>query len=75
MKTRGCRFSLEDFGTGMSSFANLKNLQVKFIKIDGSFVRDMVNDEIDAAMVDAIKRLATQRVRTLDQFDQDSGAG
>jgi EAL domain-containing protein (putative c-di-GMP-specific phosphodiesterase class I) len=58
LKARGCRFSLDDFGTGLSSLTYLKNLPVDYVKIDGQFVRNVTRDPADEAVVEAIARMA-----------------
>ncbi|MFT4652460.1 MAG: diguanylate cyclase (GGDEF)-like protein [Kangiellaceae bacterium] len=58
MHKKGCRFALDDFGTGLSSFAYLKYLPVDYLKIDGIFVKGIVDDPIDYAMVKSIHEVA-----------------
>jgi diguanylate cyclase (GGDEF)-like protein len=58
LRKRGCRFSLDDFGAGLSSFAYLKNFEVDTLKIDGSFIRDITQNRISESMVAAITQVA-----------------
>ncbi len=54
----GCEFALDDFGRGLSSFANLKHLSLDYLKIDGSFIRNLASDSVNQAMVTAMVKLA-----------------
>ena len=58
LRARGVKFSLDDFGSGLSSFMFLKNLPVDYIKIDGQFVHNVTSDPIDRSMVEAITQIA-----------------
>jgi diguanylate cyclase (GGDEF)-like protein/PAS domain S-box-containing protein len=57
LQARGCKFSLDDFGTGLSSFMYLKTLPVDFLKIDGQFISQIAADPIDRSMVEAITKV------------------
>lgn len=89
LKSYGYKFALDDFGSGLSSFQYLKTLSVDYLKIDGSFVADMVNNKIDHAMVAAINEVGhimgietiaeyvenDQIIKKLQELNVDYGQG
>ena len=72
MRERGCLFSLDDFGTGLSSFAYLRELPVDYLKIDGQFIRQLDNDRISASLVRAFNDIGNSLgIKTVAELVED----
>jgi EAL domain-containing protein (putative c-di-GMP-specific phosphodiesterase class I) len=71
----GCRFALDDFGSGVGSFSSLRNLPMDYLKIDGSFIRNLSRDLVNQAMVTAMIKLArTLNFKVIAEQVEDSAA-
>lgn len=75
LRDMGCKLSLDDFGRGFSSYAYLKNLQIDYLKIGGTFVRDVATDAVDHAMVESINQIGhIMGLQTIAEFVESKAA-
>lgn len=69
LRSLGCSFSLDDFGSGLSSFAYLKSLEVDYLKIDGMFVKNITEDPVSLSMVSAINQVGhSMQLKTIAEY-------
>ena len=72
LKALGCRFSLDDFSGGLSSFGYLKNIPLDYLKIDGRLIRNMLSDPVDQAMVESINNIGhAMQLKTIAEWVED----
>ena len=75
LRDMGCEFALDDFGTGYSSFSYLQQLQFDYIKIDGTFVEDVVNRPVDQKMIKLIVEVGREAgMKTIAEYVQDAAS-
>jgi len=75
LRSHGCRIALDDFGTGFSSLSQIRTLPLDYIKIDGSFIREIHNNELDQALVKSVAEIAqVLDIKTVAEFVDSNDA-